>query len=146
MSLTFDDPIPAAAPETVRPAARMPERDRELRQPWHARGWPSWLLCQVTVGIWCLVWSHRLHRRLDALEGGAARTTRRALLANTLGGLLVVPLVLHLRGVARRVREAQVRHGLAPDCRGGAVVLLAVLACLHVVYLQRRLDRLAAAA
>lgn len=136
MTTTLEPARPAPTPDATAatPAAR------------RTRPWVAWLLCTATLGVYGLWWCARFQRDLARVDPTADTSPRRAVLANLVGCLLVVPVVVHLVSTCRKVRAAQARHGMAQDCNPWLVNGLMLLGCLHVVPLQRRMNALLDAA
>jgi hypothetical protein len=112
----------------------------KLRGPWAV-----FFLALVTLGIYYLVWYYKINRELrDA--GGLDVSPGVALLAITLGALIIVPPFVSVYRTFRRIRTAQEAVGLPDPALPWVGFLLFVLAYVflpfELVYAQSNLNRL----
>ena len=112
----------------------------KLRGPWAV-----FFLSLVTLGIYYLVWYYKINRELrDA--GDQDVSPGIALLAITLGALIIVPPFVSVYRTFRRIRAAQEAVGLPDPVLPWVGFLLFVLAYVflpfELVYAQSNLNRL----
>jgi hypothetical protein len=111
----------------------------KLRNPWGV-----FLLVIVTLGIYYLVWYYKANRELR--DFGSDVSPGVALLAITLGGLIIIPPFVSEWRFFKRIGEAQQRAGLEhriSHVTGFLLYLIAlILLPFEAVYGQHHLNRL----
>jgi hypothetical protein len=123
-------------------AERLQIRSTEVK----IRGpWAVFIIALVTFGIYYLVWYYKINRELrDA--GGQDVSPGVAVLAISLGGLLIIPPFVSDYRTFRRLRAAQQAAGLADPVVPWVGLFLFILAYVflpfEVVYAQSNLNRL----
>src|SRR5438094_5129736 len=112
----------------------------KLRGPWAV-----FFLSLVTLGIYYLVWYYKINHEL-AEAGGQDVSPGVAVLAISLGGLLIVPPFVSDYRTFRRIRAAQQAAGLPDPVLPWVGFLLFILAYVflpfELVYAQSNLNRL----
>ena len=123
------------------------------------RPWGAFFLSIVTLGIYYLVWYYKVNR--EVRDFGQALTRRRmdpslaertnvspggAVVAITLGGLLIIPPFISTWRTGNRIRAAQEGAELPDPMSVGAFFVLYLLALVflpfEIAYAQANLNRL----
>jgi hypothetical protein len=108
------------------------------------RPWGTFFLVIVTLGIYYLVWYYKTNRELR--DYGIEVSPGVALLAITLGGLLIIPPFVSVWRFFKRIREAQLRADLdrpISHVTGFVLYLIALIFLpFEAVYAQHHLNRL----
>jgi hypothetical protein len=103
----------------------------------------SWVLMFVTLGIYGLIWYYNVNREIAEAFPHRKVSPIGAVLAITLGGLVIVPPFVSVYNTGERIRNAQRDSGLEPTCQPWVGLLLSLLFGLHVVYYQIQLNTVA---
>jgi hypothetical protein len=104
-------------------------------------GFAVWLVLPlITLGIYHFVWYYKINRELR--DNGSDVEPGMALLALTLGAVLIVPPFVSVYNTGQRIAEAQRRAGVQADCSGGIGVLLMFLLGLYPWYYQAKCNQL----
>ncbi|MFJ4844361.1 MULTISPECIES: DUF4234 domain-containing protein [unclassified Streptomyces] len=131
---TLTRPVIAAFPVTTRRYLATPSG--ALRRPGRV-----WLLGTATLGVYWLIWYYRANRELRDFDPGIRVRPALAVLAVSLGALLLVPAAISLYNTGCRIARAQRRAGLAGSVSGFKGVLLAPALALTPFYYQEQLNR-----
>ncbi|SRR6266498_987142 len=109
------------------------------------RPWGVFLLSLITLGIYYLVWYYKTNRELRDVAGVDV-SPGVALLAISLGGILIVPPFVSTWRFFKRIRQAQEAAGVAHPISHvtGFILYLVALILLPVEtpYAQHHLNRL----
>ena len=105
-----------------------------LRPPWNL-----WLLAIVTLGVYAIVHHWTVNRELR--DFGVEVDPVKATLAVFPGVLVVVPFLVTVYRTADRIAVAQETIGLPVTIRPAWAPVGALLALLHIPYLQSELNR-----
>ncbi|MCU0309022.1 MAG: DUF4234 domain-containing protein [Thermoleophilia bacterium] len=108
--------------------------------------WGVWLLSLITLGVYGVVFWYKINREMRDYSAAAGKPLDNdpvnAVLAVTLGALVIVPAVISWVHTARRARA--VRQIITGDDTGGPssgiTVLLAFLGGFQTIYLQYGLN------
>jgi hypothetical protein len=104
----------------------------------------AFLLAIVTLGIYYWVWYYKINRELR--DFGIDVRPGIALLAITLGGILIVPPFVSIWRTFKRIKEAQKQAGLEEHVNhvlGFILFLIAVILLpVEIPYAQSHLNRL----
>jgi hypothetical protein len=121
--------------------------EAKLRSPWGI-----FALTLVTFGLYFIFWYYRINRELNAFgrsfgEPNPLRVTPGvALLAVTVGGLLIVPPFVSAFRTFKRIRRAQelagVREPMSPGLAFVLFLIGLILFPVEMVYSQSHLNRL----
>ncbi|MGH2760793.1 MAG: DUF4234 domain-containing protein [Actinomycetota bacterium] len=102
--------------------------------------WGVFLLGFVTVGIYTLVWWYKINNELR--NNGQRNDPTLALLALSLGAIVIVPLFVSYYRTADRIRQAQettgASHRMVPWL---GLVLVLLISGFAVVYYQSQLNK-----
>jgi hypothetical protein len=126
---------PTAAAYAVSPRARLATPSGELRRPASV-----WLLGFATLGLSWLVWYYRANRELRDFDPEIKVRPALAVLAVTLGALLVLPAVASLYNTGCRIAQAQRRAGLRGSSSGLRGLALGLVFGLTPFYYQSELN------
>ncbi|CAN5617095.1 hypothetical protein BH20ACT23_BH20ACT23_00220 [soil metagenome] len=99
-----------------------------------------WALSIVTLGIYYLVWYYKVNkemRRTYWIDVDPAM----AVVAITLGALIIVPPWVSLYKTGRRVEQTQFKAGVRDTISPVLSFLLLFVLGLHVIYLQSNLNK-----
>ncbi|MFJ9911665.1 DUF4234 domain-containing protein [Actinacidiphila glaucinigra] len=100
-----------------------------------------WLLGPLTFGVYWLVWYYRANKELREFDPGIKVRPALAVLAVSLGALLLVPAVVSLYNTGCRIARAQRRAGLHATVSGLKGLLLAPAFGLTSFYYQEQLNQ-----
>lgn len=125
---------------------RVRRTEVKVRSPWGVFG-----LTLVTLGLYFFFWYYRINRELNAFGRtfSASNPLRvspgLALLAMTLGGLLIIPPFVSSYRTFKRIRRAQELAGVPDPISAGLAFALfligLVLFPVEMVYAQKHLNR-----
>jgi formate hydrogenlyase subunit 3/multisubunit Na+/H+ antiporter MnhD subunit len=114
--------------------------EAKIRRPWGA-----FFLALITLGIYYLVWYYKTNRELREISGIDV-SPGVAVLAISLGGLLIIPPFVSQWRFYKRIRQAQETAGLdhpVSHITGFVLFLVAtVLLPFEIPYAQHHLNRL----
>ena len=112
--------------------------------------WVTWLLALVTLGVYGFVYWYKINRELRDASAAWGQPFGNdpvlAVLAVTLGALIIVPPIMSAIYTARRVRAME--ELVAPDVEwggqpsSGLTVLLELVGGFHLIYVQSYLNRI----
>ncbi|MFJ5218282.1 DUF4234 domain-containing protein [Streptomyces sp. NPDC088354] len=131
---TLTRPVVPVFPVTTRTYLATPSG--ELRRPGRV-----WLLGASTLGVYWLVWYYRANRELRDFDPGIKVRPALAVLAVSLGALLLLPAAVSLYNTGCRIARAQRRAGLSGSASGFKGVLLVPALGLMPFYYQEQLNR-----
>jgi Domain of unknown function (DUF4234) len=130
MSVPYQPHEPAPSAVTLRP------REGKIRDPLGV-----WLLSIVTLGIYYLVWWYKINREVGEFDPTIRVSPGVAVVAITVGGLIVVPPFVSTVMTGVRISQVQRAAGLEPSCSGLLGVLLWLLFGLNTIYYQAELNK-----
>ena len=112
------------------------------------RSWVPWVLSLVTLGVYGVVYWYKINREMRDASASLGRPLNNnpwlAVLAVTLGGLVIVPAILSVIHTARRVRAMEQLVAPGGEWMGPSSPLTVVLALIwgfHTILLQSYLNR-----
>jgi Domain of unknown function (DUF4234) len=136
----------AADEVVVAKTVRVRRTEVKLRSPWGV-----FALTLVTLGLYFLFWYYRVNRELDAFgrtfgQSNPLRVNAGvALLAVTLGGLLIVPPFVSSYRTFKRIRRAQELTGVPEPMSPGLAFALFLIGLIlfpvEMIYAQKHLNR-----
>ena len=100
-----------------------------------------WLLMLVTLGIYFFIWYYQVNQELA--EAGRKVSPAGAVVAVTLGSLLIVPPFVSIYNTGRRIARTREETGLSDSPSGGVGVLLYIVLVFVMPYYQSSLNGLA---
>ncbi len=100
----------------------------------------TWLLTLVTLGIYWLVWYYKVNKQVKAIDPTIEVKPGMAVVAVTLGSLLIVPPFVSIVKTGSRIAQAQRAAGVTSDCSGVVGLLLAFVLGLTPLYYQSKLN------
>ncbi|MEV0090163.1 DUF4234 domain-containing protein [Streptomyces sp. NPDC050738] len=99
-----------------------------------------WLLTLITFGIYWMVWYYKVNKQVKEIDPTIEVSPGKALLAVTLGSILIVPPFVSVARTGSRIAQAQGAAGVTSDCSGGVGVLLLFVFGLMPLYYQGKLN------
>jgi len=99
-----------------------------------------WALTIVTLGIYYLVWYYKVNKEMRQAYGIEVDPTM-AVIAITLGGLIIVPPFVSTYRTGRRVEQTQFKAGVRDTLSPVLSFILWFIFGLHVIYLQSNLNK-----
>ncbi|WP_051338445.1 DUF4234 domain-containing protein [Streptomyces flavidovirens] len=101
----------------------------------------TWLLTLVTLGIYWLVWYYKVNKQVKAIDPTIEVKPGMAVVAVTLGSLLIIPPFVSIVKTGSRIAQAQRAAGVTSDyCSGIVGLLLAFVLGLTPLYYQSKLN------
>jgi hypothetical protein len=100
-----------------------------------------WLLSLVTLGIYQLYWYYQVNREAREYEPTVDVRPGIAVVAVTLGGLLIVPPWVSVFRTGGRIARAQTAAGVRDRCSGLLGLVLVLVFDLWVFYYQSQLNK-----
>lgn len=100
-----------------------------------------WLLSLVTLGIYQLYWYYQVNREAREYEPSVDVRPGVAVVAVSLGGLLIVPPWVSIFKTGGRIARAQKAAGVQDRCSGLLGLVLVLVFDLWVVYYQSQLNK-----
>lgn len=100
-----------------------------------------WLLSLVTLGIYQLYWYYQVNREAREYEPSVDVRPGVAVVAVTVGGLLIVPPWVSIFKTGRRIAQTQQAAGVPERCSGLLGLVLVLVFDLWVVYYQSQLNK-----
>jgi hypothetical protein len=102
--------------------------------------WLVWIFALITLGIYGLVWYYKVNHELA--EMGHRVSPAGAVVAVTLGGVLIVPPFVSVFNTGDRIETTQRRAGIRDGAASpGLGVLLFIVLGFHLVYYQSHLNK-----
>ena len=103
--------------------------------------WGTWLLTFFTLGIYFFVWYYKINVEMRDYEKSDVDVAPvKAVLAVTIGALVVVPFVISLYNTADRVRRTQQAAGSGIVIQPWLALVLAIFR-LYQPYVQTQLNK-----
>ena len=99
-----------------------------------------WALTIVTFGIYYLVWYYKVNKEMRQAYGIEVDPAM-AVIAITLGGLIIVPPFVSTYRTGRRVEQTQIKAGVRDTLSPVLSFILWFIFGLHVIYLQSNLNK-----
>jgi hypothetical protein len=121
---------------------RVRRTDVKIRSPWGVFG-----LTLVTLGLYFLFWYYRINRELNAFGRtfSASNPLRvnpaLALLAMTVGAVLIVPPFVSAYRTFKRIRRAEELAGVPDRMSPALAFVLFLIGLIGMIYAQRHLNR-----
>jgi len=101
-----------------------------------------WLLSLVTLGIYFFVWYYKINSEARDYLGDSEISPGIALLAVTLGLLIIVPPFVSTYRTGQRIERMQQKAGVTDSVSPGIGLLLFIVWRLDTVYYQEHLNRI----
>jgi Domain of unknown function (DUF4234) len=101
-----------------------------------------WALALVTIGIYFLVWYYKINREARDYLGDNEIRPGIALLAVTLGWLIIVPPFVSTYRTGQRIERMQERAQVMDRVSPGIGLLLFIFSRLDMIYYQEHLNRI----
>lgn len=105
--------------------------------------WAVWGLSVVTLGIYFLFWYYTINREIGEAFPQRKVNPVNAVLAVTVGALVVVPPFVSIFNTGDRIRNAQRDSGLEATSSPIVGLLLSFVLGLNIVYHQTQLNAVA---
>jgi Domain of unknown function (DUF4234) len=102
--------------------------------------WLVWPL--ITLGIYHLVWWYKINREARDLNAGIDVSPGLAVVAITLGALIIVPPFVSIYRTGERIAKMQSAAGLEPTSSAIIGLLLTFVFHLETLYYQNELNRI----
>jgi hypothetical protein len=99
-----------------------------------------WALAIVTLGIYYLVWYYKINKEMRRAYGIDVDPAM-AVVAITLGTLIIVPPFVSIYRTGRRVEQSQFNAGVRENISPILTLVLSFLFGLHIIYLQYNLNK-----
>jgi len=99
-----------------------------------------WALSFVTLGIYYLVWYYKVNKEMRRAFGIDVDPAM-AVIAITLGSLIIVPPFVSVYRTGRRVEQTQFKAGVRDSISPVLSFLLSFVLGLHTIYLQSNLNK-----
>src|SRR5436190_23186371 len=100
------------------------------------------LLSFVTIGIYYFVWYYKINREARDYLGDSEISPGIALLAVTLGWIIIVPPFVSTYRTGQRIERMQQKAGVTDSISPGIGLLLFLFVRLDTVYFQEHLNRI----
>jgi Domain of unknown function (DUF4234) len=101
--------------------------------------WLVWPL--ITLGIYHLVWWFKINRETSDLDSEIEVRPGIAVIAITLGALIIVPPWVSIFKTGDRIGRMQVAAGLPASCSGVLGLVASFFFGLHTLYYQNELNK-----
>lgn len=101
-----------------------------------------WLLSLITLGIYYLVWYYKINREVAEFDPSIDVSPGGAVVAITIGGLIIVPPFVSTFNTGGRIARAQESAGMPGDCSRGIGLLLWIVGGFNAIYYQAELNRI----
>jgi hypothetical protein len=101
--------------------------------------WLVWPL--ITLGIYHLVWWYKINRETRDLDPDIDVSPGIAVVAITLGGLIIVPPFVSIFNTGERIGRMQSAAGLTETCSGLLGLIASFFFGLHTLYYQYELNK-----
>ncbi|MPY58368.1 DUF4234 domain-containing protein [Streptomyces spongiae] len=102
--------------------------------------WLVWPL--ITLGIYSLVWYYKINREARDFDDRIEVSPGMAVVAVTLGWLLIVPPFVSIFNTGERVARMQRSAGMQPTCNPWIGLILLIVAGLTPLYYQHELNHI----
>ena len=105
--------------------------------------WLVWLVWPfLTLGIYHLVWWYKINREARDLDAGIEVSPAVAVIAITLGALIIVPPWVSIFKTGDRIAKVQSAAGMPSSCSGALGVVASFIFGLHSLYYQNELNKI----
>jgi hypothetical protein len=101
--------------------------------------WLVWPL--LTLGIYHLVWWYKINREARDLDNQIEVSPGLAVIAITLGALIIVPPFVSIFKTGERIGEMQEAAGLPRSCSGVLGLVASFIVGLHTLYYQHEFNK-----
>jgi hypothetical protein len=101
----------------------------------------SWGLVFLTLGVYYLVWYFKINKEARNYLGDESIRPGIALLAVSLGSLLIIPHYVSLYRTGQRIERMQQKAAAQPPISPALGVLASIVLALHVPYMQENLNK-----
>jgi hypothetical protein len=102
--------------------------------------WLIWPL--ITLGIYHLVWYFKANREARDFDRRIEVSPGMAVVAISLGSLLIVPPFVSVYNTGERIAQMQRSAGMQPTCNPWIGLILVFILGLHTLYYQQELNRI----
>lgn len=102
--------------------------------------WLIWPL--LTLGIYHLVWYFKVNREARDFDGRIEVKPGLAVLAITIGWLVIVPPFVSVYNTGERIARMQRSAGMQPTCSPWIGLILVFIFDLHPLYYQQEMNRI----
>lgn len=102
--------------------------------------WLIWPL--ITLGVYHLVWYYKVNREARDFDRRIDVDPLMALLAMSLGWLLIVPPFISGYNTGQRIARMQKAAGMQPTCNPWIGLILMFIFSLHSLYYQQEMNRI----
>ncbi|MGX1884607.1 DUF4234 domain-containing protein [Streptomyces sp. NPDC055287] len=102
--------------------------------------WLVWPL--ITLGIYHLVWYYKVNREARDFDHRIEVSPVYAVLAVTVGFLVIVPPFVSVYNTGQRIAQMQQSAGMRPTCNPWIGLILMIVAGLHSLYYQHELNQI----
>ena len=116
----------------------MTGRTGKIRNIWLV--WLVWPL--ITFGIYHVVWWYKINREARDLDVYIDVSPAIAVVAITLGALVIVPPWVSIFKTGERISKVQSAAGLPPSCSGILGLVASFFLGLHALYYQHELNKI----
>jgi hypothetical protein len=96
----------------------------------------------ITLGIYPLVWWYKINREAQDLDADIEVTPAIAVVAITLGALIIVPPWVSIFKTGDRIGRMQAAAGVPSSCSGALGLLASFFLGLHALYYQNELNKI----
>lgn len=102
-----------------------------------------WLIWPViTLGIYHFVWWYKINREAQDLDAGIEVNPAIAVVAVTLGALIIVPPWVSIFNTGGRIARMQSAAGMPATCNGILGLVASFFFGLHALYYQNELNKI----
>ncbi|GGX12663.1 hypothetical protein GCM10010353_30130 [Streptomyces chryseus] len=101
--------------------------------------WLVWPL--ITLGIYHLVWYYKVNREARDFDQRGEVSPAGAVLAITVGWLVIVPPFVSVYNTGQRIARMQKSAGMQPTCNPWIGLILMIVAGLYSLYYQHELNQ-----
>jgi hypothetical protein len=102
--------------------------------------WLIWPL--ITLGIYHLVWYYKVNREARDFDQRIEVDPALAVVAITLGWLVIVPPFVSVYNTGQRIARMQQSAGMRPTCNPWIGLILVFIFSLHSLYYQQELNQI----
>jgi DMSO/TMAO reductase YedYZ heme-binding membrane subunit len=105
--------------------------------------WLVWLVWPfITLGIYHLVWWYKINREARDLDADIEVNPAIAVVAITLGALIIVPPWVSIFNTGGRIAKMQAVAGVPSTCSGLLGLIASFFFGLHILYYQNELNKI----
>ena len=102
--------------------------------------WLIWPL--ITLGVYHFVWWYKINREAQDLDTGIEVSPAIAVVAVTLGALIIVPPWVSIFNTGDRIARMQSAAGMPATCNGLLGLIASFFFGLHALYYQNELNKI----